>query len=155
MRYEAALLAVGLVVAPALTDAGERTVTVTKETCAQLVKHDPAADVAYEGGVDVHGNEVTPAELGGGHDLKLPKTITIPIEVELFETGTPSGEGEGSADGPAVPVEGAGFTADAEVGTVAVDLETGRASFNGRPITSRAQHELAERCQERFGTGTP
>jgi len=154
MRIARATLVFGsalLAAVPVLAD--ERTVTVTKQTCARLVEHEPGADVAYEGGVDVRGNEVAPAELGGGHDLKLPDTIGIPITVELFETGTPSGD---AADGDSeVPVEDAGFSGDAEVGTVDVDLETGRATFNGRPITSRAQHVLAERCRERFGDGMP
>jgi len=163
MRYGSAVLTcAGVLLAAGAALADGRTITVSEKTCARLVKHEPAADVAYEGGVDVRGNEVAPAELGGGHDLDLPDTIEIPIEVELFETGTPSGgadeEGadEEAADADsAVPVEDAGFSGDARVGTVAVDLETGRATFNGKPITSRAQRELAARCRERFGDGMP
>lgn len=164
MRIARAALVFGSVLLAAVPVlAEERTVAVTKQTCARLVEHEPGADVAYEGGVDVRGNEVAPAELGGGHDLKLPDTIAIPITVELFETGTPSGDAAGDGEDDtgeadaesAVPVEDAGFSGDAEVGTVEVGLETGRATFNGRPITSRAQHVLAERCRERFGDGMP
>jgi len=123
--------------------AEERTVRVSERTCADLVRHTASEDVAYEPGVDVHGDPVEPAELGGGASIEAPDAITIPLRVELLETGdVPDG-------GSDRPVADAGVSGDARVGTVTVDLETGRAYYNGEPLTSRARRRLAEKCQDR------
>lgn len=110
-----------------------RTITVTKADCARLVKHVPAPGTTYEPGVDVRGEPVAPADLDGGGAIELPAAVTIPIEVDLFDRLNlpPDRRYEG----------------DARVGTVRVDLESGRARFNGQPLTSEAQAELARKCQ--------
>jgi hypothetical protein len=127
--------------APRAEAGGGVTIRVTKADCARLVKHEPDADVAYEPGVDVRGNEVAPADLDGGLRIELPETVAIPIEVDLFDRlGLPSDRR---------------YEGDVQVGTVRVDLDDGRATFNGQPLTPEEQHELARRCQEvlRDGNG--
>ena len=56
-------------------------VAISRRDCEQLVSHEPAPDVTYQPGVDVHGRPVAPADLGGGSQIDLPEVIYIPIEV--------------------------------------------------------------------------
>jgi hypothetical protein len=56
-------------------------VAISRRDCERLVRHEPAPDVAYQPGVDVHGRPVAPADLGGGSQIELPDVIYIPIEV--------------------------------------------------------------------------
>src|SRR5215475_7077827 len=58
-------------------------VAISRRDCDRLVNHEPAPDVAYQPGVDVHGKPVAPADLGGGSQIELPDVIYIPIEVLL------------------------------------------------------------------------
>ncbi|HIC81294.1 MAG TPA: hypothetical protein EYP07_10060, partial [Kiloniellaceae bacterium] len=64
--------------------------TITRADCQRLVRHLPAADVAYQPGVDVRGRPVAPADLGAAEPgaappLALPQAVIIPIEVDLFD----------------------------------------------------------------------
>lgn len=111
-----------------------RTVRITKADCTRLVKHEPSDDVAYRAGVDVHGRSVAPADLDAGAEIVLPEVLVIPIEADVL------GDGKGADD--------RSFRADARLGLVEVDTETGRVAFNGRPISGEARHELSRRCQE-------
>lgn len=138
-RRAVAALACGLWLAGALAPArGEVevdgvTIRVTKADCRRLVKHAPAPDVAYQPGVDVHGDPVAPADLYDRPRIELPRTVTLPIEVELDRRfGLPDDDS---------------FEGDVRVGTVAVDLDTGRATFNGQPLTAEAEAELRAKCQ--------
>jgi hypothetical protein len=56
-------------------------VAISRRDCDRLVRHEPAPDVTYQPGVDVHGRPVAPADLGGGSQIELPDVIYIPIEV--------------------------------------------------------------------------
>ena len=119
--------------------AAQTYVTISEADCQRLIRHVPSADVAYQPGVDVRGKAVAPADLGanepgGGGDLILPRAVLIPIEVDLF-------------DRFGIPANGVNFEADALIGEVTVDLATGEAFFNGQPLQSEAEAELAARCQ--------
>jgi hypothetical protein len=90
--------------------------------------------VTYQPGVDVDGDPVAPADLHGRPELDLPERVAIPIEVDLdARYGLPPD---------------ASFKGDIEIGTVGVDLDTGRATFNGQPLTGDDEAELRARCQE-------
>ncbi len=108
-------------------------VAITKAGCARLVEHVPAPDVAYQPGVDVYGNPVAPADLGGGTPIELPETIVIDVEVDLFERF-------------GIPLDPALYEADAEIGEVV--YRDGRFTFNGQPLHIEAQAELAARCRK-------
>ncbi len=109
------------------------TVAITRADCARLVEHVPGPDMAYRPGVDVYGQEVAPADLGGALRIELPETVLIDIEVDLLQRfGIPANE--------------VLFDTDAEVGEVA--YRDGRFTFNGQPLQDQAQAELAARCQE-------
>lgn len=119
----------------AVFPAAAETVTVTVEGCAGLVRHVPDSDVAYKPGVDVDGNEVTPADLPGAAPIKLPEQIDIPITVEI---DTRYGI-------PAVPGL---YKPEATIGTVT--YRDGRFWFNGQPLQDEAQAELTRACQEQL-----
>jgi len=143
MPHIAALLPVCLLLGLAATagaqdsvtpaDGGVR-ITVTKAECRRLVKHVPAPDATYRPGVDVNGDPVVPADLGGGVSIDLPETFTIPIEVDLF-------------DRFGIPADAADFNADQVVGEVVVD-DDGRAYFNEQPLQDEEAADLATKCQE-------
>lgn len=127
-----ALLLVGIQSVPA--GAAEAYLTLSEADCARLARHYPADDVTYQPGRDVRGKAVAPADLDGGSGLLLPEAVVIPIEVELFERY-------------GIPANAANFKGDAFIGEVVVDVATGRAIFNGQPLQSEAEAELAARCQ--------
>ena len=109
-------------------------VKITKADCLRLVKHRPEPGVAYEPGVDVRGDPVEGADLYDRPRLELPARVQIPIEVDLgARYGLPGDDS---------------FEGDVQVGTVEVDLETGRATFNGQPLSSAAEDALRARCQD-------
>lgn len=142
MPRAAALVSVCLLLGPAAFAAAHEAtppradsvqVISTKADCQRLVKHVPAPDATYRPGVDVDGDPVVPADLGGGVRIDLPESFAIPIEVELFERF-------------GIPSDPARFDADLVVGEVTVDIE-GRAYFNGQPLQDEAAAELAAKCQ--------
>jgi hypothetical protein len=72
--------------------------------------------------------------LYGRPEIELPERVQIPIEVDLDRRyGLPDDDS---------------FKGDVQVGTLSVDLETGRARFNGQPLTGDDEAELRARCQE-------
>jgi hypothetical protein len=83
-------------------------IAISERDCRQLVvKHEPAPDVTFQPGVDVHGNQVAPADLNGGSQLKLPDVIYIPLEVLI-------------QDKFGIPANSVLYEAKAQVGIVAV-----------------------------------
>ncbi|MGE0254014.1 MAG: hypothetical protein AB7N54_16425 [Alphaproteobacteria bacterium] len=133
MRHAVLVILALLLAAPAA--AQQRTVSVTAADCARLVKHQPAPDVAYRPGVDVHGRPVAPADLDGGTPIALPERFAIPVTVDMAEKlGIPP-LGSGALHGGEIAV-----------GTVVVTAD-GRATFNGQPLQSDASAALAAACQ--------
>lgn len=56
-------------------------VEVTRADCAQLVRHEPAPDVAYQPGKGAQGRDVASADLGGGLQWKPPESFTFDITI--------------------------------------------------------------------------
>lgn len=117
---------------PVSAHAETATVVITKADCARLVKHVPAADAAYQDGVDVYGRPVVPADLSGGAEIAVPEEILIAIEVDLFDRFD-------------LPPNGVTYDADAIIGVVRYADD--RFTFNGQPLQSEEEAALAERCQ--------
>jgi hypothetical protein len=109
-------------------------VTLSESDCDRLARHYPAEDVTYQPGRDVRGKAVAPADLNGGSGLVLPEAVVIPIQLELFERY-------------GLPANQANFKGDAYIGEVVVDVASGRAIFNGQPLQSEDEAELAALCQ--------
>ncbi|MDG4719550.1 MULTISPECIES: hypothetical protein [Thalassospira] len=110
-------------------------ITVTQSACKALVKHVPDADVAYQPGVDVHGNKVVGADLNGGSNIlqSLPKEIEFPVTIDFFEYS-----------GIAVPD---GVSGEQSVGKIS--YRNGRVYFNDQPLgDDAASDELIAACRE-------
>ena len=121
-----------MAVTPAMA---ETTIVLDQSDCARLVRHVADADVAYQPGVDVHGNAVAPADLGGGAQIALPDRFEFPITVDL-------------GDRLGIPVRSdADYIARLPVGTVSAGVD-GRVTFNGVPLTDAEAADLAARCQQ-------
>ncbi len=125
----AALILVGATTAAT----AQITVEITEQDCSDLVLHVASADVAYQPGVDVNGNAVAPADLNGPQAIPAPDVITFPLTLDLADR---LGISLGDVDILARPV----------IGDVAITSD-GRVFFNGKPLTSDEQFELAQKCQ--------
>ena len=110
--------------------AAQTTVLINEADYDRLVTHVSSSDVAYTPGVDVNGGAVAPADLNAQPQIQVPDVISIPVTIDLA-----------TSLGIQTP-----FLARPTVGNVQVTRD-GRVSFNGQPINSDAQHELAKRCQ--------
>ena len=132
MVFSAVLAGIIFAAATDVRAAGK--LTVSKKDCAGIVAHAPSADVAYKPGTDVHGRKVTPADLGGGSPLKLPKEITIDIGIDLEEK-----YGLGA---------GGDYTGTANVGKVKV--KNGQITFNGQPLGNQEQQAISAACRDTY-----
>ena len=123
-----------LILVSAMTAAtAQITVEITEQDCGQLVQHVAAADVAYQPGVDVNGNAVAPADLNGPQQIPAPDVISFPLTLDL-------------ADRLGIALDDVDILARPVIGDVAITSD-GRVFFNGEPLTSDEQHELAQTCQ--------
>tara|TARA_R110000787_G_scaffold24318_17_gene69146 strand:- start:822 stop:1241 length:420 start_codon:yes stop_codon:yes gene_type:complete len=128
------LLAIGIIYS-----AGAQTVRVSEADCARFAAHVPSSDVAYKPGVDVHGNKVAPADLGGGVTIAAPKSFEIPITMDLQKR-------------LGIPVSSSQYqTQNFTVGVV--KWENGRATFNGEPLQNEEAAKLSVLCQQQMAAG--
>jgi hypothetical protein len=109
-------------------------IAISRKDCQRLVSHEPAPDVAYQPGVDVHGRPVAPADLGGGQQIQLPDVIYIPIEVLI-------------QDKYGIPANSVLYDATALVGVVSV--RGNQVYFEDQPLTDPEIVALEEACRDR------
>ena len=109
-------------------------IAISRKDCQRLVNHEPAPDVTYQPGVDVHGRPVVPADLGGGQQIQLPDVIYIPIEVLI-------------QDKYGIPANSVLYDATALVGVVSV--RGNQVYFEGQPLTDPEIVALEEACRDR------
>lgn len=114
--------------------AADSILQMSREDCAQVVKHQPAADVAYQPGVDAHGNAVAPADLPGTPTLALPPEIPVLISIDLQERYH-------------LPANSALFEGNAGIGIAMVDMN-GNVTFNGKSLTDPESSALAAACEQ-------
>lgn len=55
-------------------------IVITKVDCSRLIRHVPAADVAYQPGVDARGRAVAPADMPGSGANALPNLLSDVLE---------------------------------------------------------------------------
>ena len=103
---------------------------VGRETCRALTAHRPAADVEYKAGMDVQGRPVAPADLPA-EPTAGPDQIRVALKRDV--------------------VIGAGNLGASEIviGEVAVDLKTGKAMLNGKPLDQTFQSDIVAACSRR------
>ena len=109
-------------------------IAISRRDCQRLVNHEPAPDVTYQPGVDVHGRPVVPADLGGGQQIQLPDVIYIPIEVLV-------------QDKFGIPANSVLYDATALVGVVSV--RGNQVYFEDQPLTDPEIVALEEACRDR------
>ena len=129
-----AVLSVSIALAGA---AGSETVEVPDEACAAVLAHTPGDDVAFKPGVDVRGKAVQPADLPNRSGLKIPQNILVELALPLRQGASTSTTKVGRADA-AVPL-----------GSLAVDVASGRLIFNGEPLDEPDVAAVAEACRRR------
>lgn len=117
----------GLAVTPVCTE-HKLQKEITPGFC-ELVAHVPAADIAYEGGVDVHGKPVVEADLNPAH-VTVPEKISFNVTIDMAKYL-----------GLSLPAGTEGY---ANVGTVS--YEKGTLSYNGEPMDGRAAQSLRDLC---------
>lgn len=126
-----ALAAIALAMFGAASSRAE--IAISERDCRQLmVKHEPAPDVIYQPGVDVHGNAVAPADLNGGAQLNLPDVIYIPLEVLI-------------QDKYGIPANSVLYEAKAQVGIVAVRGD--KVYYEDRPLNDPETVAVEEACR--------
>ena len=109
-------------------------IAISRKDCSRLVNHQPAPDVTYQPGVDVHGRPVVPADLGGGQQIQLPDVIYIPIEVLV-------------QDKYGIPANSVLYDATALVGVVSV--RGNRVYFEDQELTDPEVAALEQACRDR------
>lgn len=109
---------------------------ISRADCKRLVVHEPAPDVAYRPGIDVHGRPVAPADLNGGRQMKLPDEIVIRLELDVMK-----GRSGALAGAMAHAMEG-----QTALGTLT--LRQGRAYFNDEPLHGWEQELLLDACRK-------
>ena len=109
-------------------------IAISRKDCSRLVNHEPAPDVTYQPGVDVHGRPVAPADLGGGQQIQLPDVIYIPIEVLV-------------QDKYGIPANSVLYDATALVGVVSV--RGNRVYFENQELTDPEVAALEQACRDR------
>lgn len=108
-------------------------VRISKQDCANVVRHTPAPDVAYKPGVDVYGRKVAPADLGNPSPIKVPDVISFNLTQSLPGLSTATGN-IGSAFGE--PVIGK------------ITIQGNQVYFNGKPLGGIGQSEVIKKCRE-------
>ena len=126
------LIALTLSVAWAAPASAE--IAISRTDCERLVRHEPAPEVAYQPGVDVHGRPVVPADLDGGQQIQLPDVIYIPIEVLM-------------QDKYGIPANSVLYDATALVGVVSV--RGNQVYFEDQPLTDPEIVALEQACRDR------
>jgi hypothetical protein len=129
MRISALIALLMAAATPAAAD-----VAISERDCERLVKHEPAPDVTYQPGVDVHGRPVAPADLNGGNQIELPDVIYIPIEVFVKDKYN-------------IPANSVLFNARAQVGVV--EVRGDRVYYEDQLLGDHEIAALEDACRER------
>jgi len=115
--------------------------SVDPALCRALTKHTPAPDVAYQPGVDVHGNAVAPADLPGQPQFKLPDKIEIPLTISLVKAL--------NLNTNQLPASALGPGTEAQLGKITVEGD--KVLLNGQPLSDTQQDNLAVLCMKPSG----
>lgn len=129
------ILSIGAVSLALIAAAAVAEIAVSRRDCERLVRHEPGPDVAFQPGVDVHGNPVAPADLGGGVQLELPDVIYIPIEVLI-------------QDKYHIPANSVLYNARAQVGVV--EVRGNQVFYEDQRLTDPETAALEAACRDRL-----
>lgn len=110
---------------------------ITGADCHYLASHVAEPGVAYEPGVDVHGNAVVPADIDDGGGLELRQAFTIDIAVNV-------------ARRLGIPSDPARFRDRANIGVL--EVRGRELYFNGQRLAPGAAGPVAAACSEQGKT---
>lgn len=134
----AALVAAAVLVTGAPTEARAGVLArITGADCRYLASHVAEPGVAYEPGVDVHGNAVVPADIDDGGGLELRRAFTIDIELNIAER-------------LGIPSDSVRFRDDAKIGVI--EVRGRELYFNGHRLAPDAAGPVAEACSRHAKT---
>ncbi|MEQ9519986.1 MAG: hypothetical protein RLN89_11165 [Parvibaculum sp.] len=104
-------------------------VEISEGTCALVAAHHPAADVAFQPGVDVNGKAVVPANLEGGFQYNLRPIYEFDVRLK--------------------PLSGAalGDLTELNVATVTYEPESGRVLLDGQEVIWMHENALRSACK--------
>jgi hypothetical protein len=114
-------------------DSQAHEILVTQEMCDQMVEAIPDSDVAYK--PDTTGEMGPPADLGGPLSIKLPKRVSIPINIDTSKYMGSLGNPPGSSLNAA------------EMGSVTFH-DDGRIYYNGQPLFHEEEFAIKEACKK-------
>ena len=127
---------VGALVVAASGDSHAQTAEIkaTPAECRRVtLEHRPAADVAYQPGVDVRGRPVVGADLNPAPQFGVPDSVAFDLSVDLKKFGIAS----------ASPL----FQPNFKLGEVRMDVASGRVLYNGQPLGNPELEALREACR--------
>lgn len=127
--------------------ANAETVSLNASDCQRLVRHVPADDVTYKPGVDVRGNAVAPADLGGGYNLAIPEEINIQIGIDLADR-LGLQENLRSGGNPGAPTVRKVLPYEGKAALGLVTIKGNDVLWNGERITPQDELILAEACRQ-------
>ena len=106
---------------------------VSEGDCRLLERHVPAANVAYQPGVDVRGKPVAPADASPYGQMATPQQVAIDLSLSLRDLG-------------AAPQRSLGG-AEVRLGQITVDLATNQLAFNGQPLSDPERAQFVAACR--------
>ncbi len=133
--FVSCLMLAMLAATPAVAGVLKQKVTVAKQDCRWLVRHQPAADVAYKPGVDVRGRPVKPADLETNRQVDLPPVIAIPLHVPL---------GNLLKKGSSTVVD----SSEVGAGLVTVDRRSGEVKYEGKTLVPAESRRMVAACRK-------
>ncbi len=132
----------GVAVAQADPFATCRSIVATADRAAAPPAGRTVAGADYVPGIDVRGNPVAPADLGGAPRLTLPDELVLPVTPDVF---TFLGR---------VPPRGL-EQLRANVGELRIRLSDGHTTFNGQPLGPTADADLLAACRQLLANTPP
>jgi hypothetical protein len=112
------------------------TIRVHSADCSALIRHVATPDAAYQPGVDVRGEPVVPADVGG-LAMALPEVIDLVIGIDLADC---IARRDGKTGRALLPASG-----EAKLGVLTI--KGGATFWNGERIGPGEEAALAESCR--------
>jgi hypothetical protein len=153
MRSVSLFSALGIFCSVFALSAHAESVKLSTGDCSKLVQHQPAADVTYKPGVDVHGKAVAPADLGGGYNMPMPEEINIQIGIDLADRLAlrDARKANQANAGSGVPAQTPVRKVLPYSGTAPIGMLTVKGNdiyWNGERIAPQDEAALAEACRK-------
>lgn len=130
--------------AAAQAEAEPPKVRITKKDCQRVVRYQASADVAYQPGVDVRGNTVTPADVSGGFTVPLPDVFEFNITKDLTAYLDGPEEQLEAEKAAAIAAERSVAATTAAVESAAESLESAQTVSDDAAATAEAAQTAAD-----------